>query len=209
MNAETVEQRLRPAFPILLSGLLLAGCVASAPTHYHTLLDPMAEPSSIRPSGFLVDMEPVDIPPQSDQPQLVVRSDDGGIQLLQHERWVAPLADELRNALSDDLVRELGTMDVARLSAPSALPVLRIKVDVRRFEATPGHDVSLDATWNLSLAGGTRPPLVCLIQEQRPTGSDYADVVKGQRRLLGHLASRIAAAAERYVAGDSNSCLAE
>src|SRR3546814_1626982 len=57
--------------------------------------------------------------------------------LLGSERWIAPLDDEVRRALSADLARELHSQDVSGLPG-NGKPLLRIKLDLRRFDSQPG-----------------------------------------------------------------------
>lgn len=125
---------------IILGGaLVLAACGGSAPVRYYTLVPaadayaPTATQSAITPSAapFQFELLPVGVPAQVDQPQLVVRQGGQGVAVLDGERWIAPLGDEVRGALSADLARQLHTQDVSGLPA-GARPVLRIKVDLLR-----------------------------------------------------------------------------
>jgi uncharacterized lipoprotein YmbA len=104
----------------------LAGC-ASAPTHFYTLQQsaPAHTDAPAVSSAFLIDLQPVGVPAQVDQPELVVRQSEQRVAVLDNERWAAPLAGELRDALSADLAGALGTRD-AGLSRPPATPVYRI-----------------------------------------------------------------------------------
>lgn len=137
---------------IVAIGLALTAC-ASAPVRYYTLVAPLQETSSAPAVPFLTDLQSVGVPVQVDQPQLLVRQANGGITQLDNERWVAPLADELRTALSAELTQKLGTQDIAGLPSPINKQVLRIKVEVRRFDSLPGQYAVINADWSLAMTG--------------------------------------------------------
>src|ERR1700730_11649511 len=73
----------------------------STPPHFHTLI-PAPPEMNVVPSGALdtVEVESVRIPAQVDRLELVVRGNNEEIALAESELWIAPLADELRNAVS-------------------------------------------------------------------------------------------------------------
>ena len=99
----------------LLIATILAGCGASPPARYYTLQPPgatQAVQAGVAPAPFMIEILPVNVPAQADQPQLMVRTGDGTVAPLYSERWSAPLPDEFRAALSDTLTRELGAPDV-------------------------------------------------------------------------------------------------
>ncbi|MBR0347730.1 MAG: membrane integrity-associated transporter subunit PqiC [Rudaea sp.] len=185
--------------------LLLSACGASAPTRYHTLLDTPSGAQASISAKFFIDVLPVSIPAQVDRPQLVVR-DGGGVLPLEQERWIAPLADEARAALSADLSRELGATDIAGQPRPVGARVLTIRVDLRRFESVPGAYAAVDAVWSLNTDGATSSPLVCTASAHESTGQGYDELVRAHRRALANLAGRTASAAQAYMSGRKDGC---
>ena len=186
---------------VFVAASLLTACASTAPTHYHTLLDAAAEAGAASaPAALLIDVQAVAIPAQVDRPQLVVR-DGAGVLPLEQERWIAPLAEEARAALSADLSRELGATDVAGQRRPAGAKVLGIKIDLRRFESAPGAYVAIDSVWSLGFGDGKFAPLVCASGARESVGEGYDELVRGHRRALAAIASRIASAAHAYAAG--------
>ena len=112
---------------------LAVGACSSVPTHFYTLMHP-AGPGAPAPAPFAIAVLPVGIPAQADQPQLVVRTGTGSVAVLDNERWVAPLADEIRAALADDLERSLGARDVRGQAHREGQAVYRVQLDVRRLD---------------------------------------------------------------------------
>ncbi|MBE4871354.1 membrane integrity-associated transporter subunit PqiC [Enterobacter cloacae complex sp. P38RS] len=179
--------------------LLLNACT-SAPINYYTLLAPSlgtgtAEP----PAPFVIDVLPVGIPSQYDQSQLVVRQGGTGAVVLDGERWTGSFDDEIRSALSSALTHQLATQDAAGLPPPSAKPVMRIKLQLRRLDAWPGQRVQLDADWSLSFANEQgKPRLICRSQLGEPAPGGYAEMVQAQQRMIAALAKRIATNARAW-----------
>lgn len=193
----------------LLPWLLLAGC-ASAPVHYYTLLPPAATSLPAVPAAALpFELLTVGVPAQADQPQLVVRQGDQGVAILDGERWAAPLADEVHGALASDLARALPARDVTGVAAPGQ-PVLRVKVDLRRFDAAPGDYASIDAAWSLRVAKANRDDeLACTSRVREPVGAGYPALVDGYQQALDTLAQRIAQAARSFEVGQGAVCPAD
>lgn len=185
---------------------LLGACTSAAPTHYHSLLDrPDTVAPATAPAAFLIDVQPVGIPAQVDRPQIVVRDADGMVPL-ERERWIAPLADEIRTTLSAGLTRELATTDVAGQPRPVGARVLNIRVDLRRFESAPGAYAAVDATWSLSLDIAKSSPLVCSIRVRESAGEGYEALVRAHRLVLATIARRIATAARAYASAGDGTC---
>ena len=189
---------------VALGAVLALGACASAPTHYYTLVPPASGTPGQGGQGPAFELLPVSIPAQDDQPQLVVRQGGQGVALLQGERWIAPLADEIRGALSADLAGALGHPDVSGL-AHQGEPVVRIKVDVRRFDSQPGGYALLEAGWSLRLLAGdgASRSLACASRFNQPVGAGYDALVQGHQQALGRLADQIAQAARDLAAGDA------
>ena len=196
---------IRPRFPLaLVFALALAAC-ASAPVHYYTLIAPATTQAvtNTQTAPFQFELLPVGIPAQADQPQLVIRQGGQGVVPLDSERWIAPLAQELRGALSADLAQAMRTQDATGLSGGK--PRLRIKVDLRRFDSAPGDYALIDAAWSLRLLQGDAS-LACTSQVREPVGPGYDALVEGHQRALARLAGEIAQVAGPLAAGRSPAC---
>lgn len=196
-------RRLRPLLVLAAAGL--AAC-ASAPTRFYTLL-PLASPApAARTDDFRIDVLPVNIPAQDDQPQMVVRESDDRVALLEGERWVAPLGDQIRAAVSDRLTRDLGVLDVHGLPAARRGHVFRVHLDVRRFESVPGRYAREDIAWSVHGTDDARPVLSCASSLTEPVGEGYAALVHGHQQALATLSARIAGAVRAMAAGQDASC---
>ena len=197
--------------------LFLAGCTSS-PIHYYTLVPPVtgsiAGPDSKTgdSSSTLVavsppfELLPVSVPAQVDQPQLVVRQGGQAVVLLDGERWIAPLGDEVRGALSADLARKLHSQDVTGLPE-SDKPLLRIKLDLRRFDSLPGSYALIEGTWSVRiLHAAERGALACTSRISEVVGPGYDALVQGHQRAIGQLATQIAGVARSLGSGKKPAC---
>lgn len=203
---------IRTAIRPLVAGaaLALAAC-ASAPLHYYTLIAPAGEWASgpIAPAdspSLPFELLPVGVPAQVDQPQLVVRQGGQGIVPVGSERWIAPLGDEVRGALSADLARELRSQDVSGMPGNDK-PVLRIKLDLRRFDSAPGSYALIEGAWSVRLLHGNHSAvLACTSRVSESVGPGYDALVQGHQRALGELAGQIAATARALGSGQTPAC---
>jgi hypothetical protein len=182
--------------------LLLAACSAPAPPHFHSLVPPVAGArAAASPALAAWQLLPVRIPAQVDQPQLLVRRADDTFALLELQRWIAPLNEEIRAALGEHLTAILG--------APGATPAAgrkdwRIAVDVQRFDSTPGRS-TLVAQWAL-LAGGYTPALRCRSVHEHTVGTGIPALVGGHRQALEQLSAEIAQTLMALDAGVAAGC---
>lgn len=192
--------------------LALAAC-ASAPLHYYTLVAPAAEvagapgtPATASGPSLPFELLPVGVPAQVDQPQLVVRSGGQGVAPLDGERWIAPLDDEVRSALSADLARELDNQDVSGLP-DSGKPLLRVKLDLRRFDSQPGSYALIEGAWSVRVLHAPHAgALACTSRIMERVGPGYDALVQGHQRAIGRLAAQIAVAARALGNGQPAAC---
>ncbi|KHN54618.1 PqiC family protein [Pectobacterium fontis] len=204
----------RVALCCQLAALMLLSACSSSPIRYHTLLAPASSSASLAPTTgatypapFFIDVLPVGVPAQIDTPQLVIRQGESGAVVLDNERWLSPLSEEIRTALSADLSQRLNTQDISGLVRSAETPVVRIHLQVRRFDSWPGRLVMLDADWSLSTTGeDARARLVCRSQiTEQETGSDGA-MLHAQQQVITRLAEHIATTAIRWMPDRSGTC---
>jgi uncharacterized lipoprotein YmbA len=172
--------------------VLVAGCASSPSSRFYTLGGDAAPAAASMPASFYVEVPPVDMPPQVAKNQLVVQTSPAQVQVLEQERWASLPADEVRRALSADLTRQLGAIDVYNTPRPDSVPVYRVKVNVQRFESWAGSQAVIDAVWSVR-AVGSQAVLTCRTVAQQPVGAGYDALVAGHRKAVDQLAAEIAA----------------
>jgi uncharacterized lipoprotein YmbA len=178
----------------------LAGCASAPPARFYTLMSeaparPTAGPLAPAPRWTLL---PVTVPAQVDQTQWVIRLPDDTLALLENDRWIAPLADEIRAALAERIRQDRPVLQQAQ--------GWRIAVDVQRFESAPGRYARLEAEWTLWPGDGGAARLRCRSVYEEPAGASYAALAAAHRAALGRLGDALAAALQSLDAGSTAGC---
>ncbi len=191
----------------------LAGCAAQAPTRFHRLL-PSEMPRAIaaaasaapgRPAASVpITLAPVRVPIQVDQPQWLVRVPDGSLQLLEQDRWAAPLRDELHAAVLEALSLRWNASDT-RTSAGGPAPAWRIVVDVTRFESVLGREARIEARWSIAGTAPGAPSLACESVLREAADTPMA-IGQGHQRAVARLADAIGAPLQTLARGQAGRC---
>lgn len=200
---------LRLKFLAVAAALGISAC-SSTPTHYYTLIAPMASTPqhAANPAPFQFEMLPVLMAVQVDQPPLVIRQGNGSLAILDAERWGSPLGDEFHDALTGQLERRFGARDMAGLPKDPALPVLSLRTDVRRFESVLDNYAVIDVVWTLGLRSGDakRQSLTCSSLIREPAGVGMENLVLAHQRAVSRLADSIAKTATAWSQQTATRC---
>ncbi|HET9624155.1 MAG TPA: PqiC family protein [Kofleriaceae bacterium] len=180
---------------------LLVGACRSAGSEYYTLIAPPAEHPAPVSEAFQLDVLPVDVPPEVDRAEIVVREGPGKLTPVDTRTWISPLPRELRHAFSDDLGRALGARDVAGASPVANIPTYRIKIVVQRFDSSLGARASIEAISTIRDAGGAAPPVVCSHRASEPAAAGYEKLAEAHQRAIAAIAGQIAATIRGLQAG--------
>jgi uncharacterized protein len=179
------------ALALAAATALLAGC-SSPPSQFYTL-SPTGDAARTAPAAnpaWLIELAPIEVPPQVAKAQFVVQTSDSQVKVLEERRWSSMPGDEIRRALSGDLTQQLGTIDVYGSPYPAGMPVYRVSVRVQRFESWPDSHALIDAVWSVrSLA--TQTVLTCRSVFDEPVAPGYDALVDGHRRAVEELSNAI------------------
>lgn len=188
---------------VLAIGAALSACAAPSERFYTlTGAEPVAQVSA---APFYIEVQAVSVPPQVQREQLLITGHDGGITVLEQERWAGPLAAEIGQALSLGVSAELGAIDVYRTPHPAQVPLYRISTRVQRFESAPGRYALVDAVWSVR-RDESAAMLTCHSVARVAVADDYRALVAGHRRALGQIAAQMSGAIRRLASGGSASC---
>jgi uncharacterized lipoprotein YmbA len=146
----------------LALALALAACSTPPPDVYHTLRGPPGAASGgTRAADRVLAIGPVTVPQALERAGWVVREGDTAVRVYEHQLWTQDVADEIAQALADDL--DAGPAAASRPWADPAPPAalrhptiappgaLRVRVQVLRFESRlePAPGVSDALRWTL------------------------------------------------------------
>ena len=184
--------------------IALFGC-RSASTHYYTLLAPGGDAPAPASNELQLDVLPVDVPPDVDRAEIVVREGPGEVTPVDTRAWIAPLPHELRRAFSDDLARVLGARDISGLTPTAGVPTYRVKLAVQRFESVLGDHALIEAVSTVREATGSTPALVCSHRAREAAHAGYDGIAEAHQKALVAIATQIAGEI-RAAAGGHPAC---
>ncbi len=187
----------------LAIAVAISGCASQGPAvHLHSLMPadvpPRAKDAQTVGLPVVIDVR---LPARVDQPQWLISLPDGSLQSLEQERWAAPLHDEIRQSLLEQLAPS-SIVDAALISG--AKPV-RVVVDYRRFDSIPGVEARIEGAWTVSSAAGVTPVARCQWLYREPATSAMQSLAAAHRKATARLADALA---REIVAASSNQPLA-
>jgi uncharacterized protein len=194
------------ALAVLGAGAI-TGCASTPPTHFHSLVAPPLRSgnaaAAMPATGVPFEILPVTVPVQVDLPQFVVRLPDDAMAVLEHERWIAPLGDEIRAAIA------LRVQQVLAVTAPAPAAATdrpwRVRLDVQRFDSTLARVASVQLLWSMQQAGsGT--VLRCQASYEQAVAPGVAALAAGHRAVFERLGNVIGQAIQAAAAGGTPSC---
>ena len=171
---------------------LLAGCVTRQPDRFY-VLDP--QPAAVAETRSQFDRQVtlrVTIPSLVDRGEMVIAV-NGGVVVMDHERWAAPLADLVAAALSQDLERRRSDVVVLPKSANhSGIPIVNVTVEIDRLTARLGDHLSIETHWRVTdvRTGKESVGRDVFISQQQP--HSYAEVAAALGACIALLADRLA-----------------
>ena len=143
---------------------------------------------------------PVSVPASVDQPEFVVQVAPNRVEVDEFNRWAAPLNDGIAQAVAGDLVKLLGTPDVASAPMANFDPAYRVTIDVQRFDSVQGQSALVDAVWivHKTAGGETRSGRTAAREAVQGDGFDALAAAHSRAlaRLSGDIAGAIRAEAE-------------
>jgi uncharacterized protein len=180
--------------PWLLVGMtLVSGCVLNRPDHFYVL--DSGNPRVLDPrSTFSTQVTlRVTLPVLVDRSELVLL-DPSGVRILEHERWAAPLGDQITGVLGQDIeARREDVILASRRVAEPSLPNATLSVDVVQLYLRQGSGVRLEARWRLEDGRDGK------VSQGRETftapaaGANYLSLVSSFNACIGLLADRLIA----------------
>jgi uncharacterized lipoprotein YmbA len=181
---------------------MMTACSSSPEIRYYMLSAERTSPNEVAaitrtPVGpYAIDT--VIIPDLLDRPQIVLRTSANAVEILDYDRWAAPLPDQLQRVLITDLSARLGSNALIDPGLPTNLRAARrITVSILAFDPVRRGESSLEASWVISDAKSG--PAVTSSKSFRArhvaqaAGSDVKDIVGTLSGLVTEVADDIAA----------------
>jgi uncharacterized lipoprotein YmbA len=183
-----------------------AACT-SAPIRYYTLTAPSDETLPATAVSLAIDVRVIHSAPQFNRSELMIRTGPSEMTLLENERWVSPIKDEIKEAVYLELKRRLSQMTEWR--PMQAFTKLSVDIDVQRLEAEPGRYALLEVSWSGSLSGAGSSGTIarsCTFRAAEEIRGGYAVIVERYQQEIAALAGSIVSVLAGSAGGLSVSC---
>ena len=178
----------------MLAILCAAAACGMSPTARFYTLDAVAVPDGAPTASYSVAVGPVTVPAAVDRYELVVQTAPNRVEFDEFNRWAAPLDDGIAAAVAQDLGVLLGTPHVVAGVYPPVDPAYRVRIDVQRFESTPGKEVLVDAAWVVYAAKSKSTRSGRTAAREPVTGKQLDGVAAAHSRALATVSADIARA---------------
>ncbi|HVB81083.1 MAG TPA: PqiC family protein [Candidatus Binataceae bacterium] len=179
--------------PIALVAAAVSGCGTTAPSRFYTL-DATAVSDGATPVSYPIMVGPVSVPAAVDRPQFVVQAAPNRVDIDEFNRWAAPLNDAIAQVVAGDLVKLLGTPNVAAAPMANFDPAYRVTIDVQRFDSVPGQAALLDAVWTVHRTAGGETRSGRTVAREAVQGDGFEALAAAHSRALAKMSGDIAAA---------------
>ena len=191
LTAISFTSRLSQVSLVLLS-LSLAGCASPNKEHFYQLSYAHHEPAS-SDTKYDVILEAVTIPEMINRPQLVVQKSVTELQILDEQRWIAPLDEQIRQALQADLQAQLPQAWLHQRPLLHATGVRYfVNVEVQQLHIAPAKEVQMEMVWVIS---DTNKKILRRQQLQRSVAlnnNDYSSIAPAISEVLQKLSISVA-----------------
>jgi uncharacterized protein len=169
----------------------LCACVSRQRDHFYVLESQPAGPTTSRTQFDRQVTLQVTVPSLVDRNEMVLAT-PGGVAVLDHERWAAPLADLVTATLGQDIERRRNDVVVLPRSADhTGIPLIRIRVEVDRVSAQLGQPLTIETHWRVTRDGKETVGRDTFVSPQQP--QDYSGVAAALSACIALLADRLTA----------------
>lgn len=173
---------------------LVTAC-ASQPDRFYTLNTvPEGDPAPLAAPTVHVILS-VNLPVVVDRSEMVLTTSDSGLLVLDHERWAAPLSDQVEQTLARDIEKRRADILIGdRGFDQGKAPPVTMKIDIVRMSSPRGGGRSvIEAHWRIVDAAANMDQIGSdVFYAPLQGGGDYSSVAKSYSRALGELAAQLA-----------------
>jgi hypothetical protein len=170
-----------------------SGCGTTAPSRFYTL-DATAAPAGSASGADAVMVGPVSVPAAVDRPEFVVQVAPNRVDVDEFNRWASPLNDAIAQAVAGDLVKLLGTPNVAVAPLANFAPAYRVTIDVQRFDSMPGQAALVEAVWTVRKTAGGQTRSGRTVAQEPVQGTGFDALAAAHSRAIAKVSGDIATA---------------
>ncbi|HEY2151651.1 MAG TPA: PqiC family protein [Vicinamibacterales bacterium] len=168
-----------------------SGCGTTAPSRFYTL-DPTALSDGAAPVSYPIMVGPVSVPAAVDRPEFVLQSAPNRVEVDEFDRWAAPLNDAVAQVVAGDLVKLLGTPNVASAPMANFVPAYRVTIDIQRFDSVPSQAALVEAVWTVHSTAGGETRSGRTVAREAVQGDGFDALAAAHSRALAKMSGDIA-----------------
>jgi uncharacterized protein len=178
---------------IALFAAAASGCGTTAPSRFYTL-DATAVSDGAAPVNYPIMVGPVSVPAAVDRPEFVVQTAPNQVDVDEFNRWAAPLNDAVAQVVAGDLVKLLGTPNVASAPMANFEPAYRVTIDIQRFDSAPGQAATIEAVWTVRRTVGAETRSGRTVAHETVAGEGFDALAAAHSHALAKMSGEIATA---------------
>ena len=168
-----------------------SGCGTSAPSRFYTL-DATAVSDGTAPVNYPIMVGPVSVPAAVDRPEFVLQSAPNRGDVDEFNRWDAPLNDAVAQVVAGDLVKLLGTPNVASAPMANFVPAYRVTIDIQRFDSVPSQAALVEAVLTVHSTSGGETRSGRTVAREAVQGDGFDVLAAAHSRALAKMSGDIA-----------------
>lgn len=180
--------------------LLQVGCAGRSESSRFYVLSPVAATelelpkASGKGSDMIIGISPISLPKYLKKSQIVTRTGNNEVHLAEYDRWAGKIEEDIGRVIAENLSHILATDNVLPYPSMDIITLdYNIKIDINRFDGSPGGDIDLIARWALFDGKGNTLSGVKATHITEPAkGRGYAEIVAAQSRALAFFSREMA-----------------
>jgi uncharacterized lipoprotein YmbA len=124
----------------------------------------------------------------------VVQTAPNRVDIDEFNRWAAPLNEAVAQVVAGDLVKLLGTPNVAAAPMVNFDPVYRVTIDVQRFDSIPGQAALIEGVWTVHRTAAAQTRSGRTVAREAVQGDGFDALAAAHSRALARMSNDIATA---------------
>ena len=201
---------LKHYLTLFTTAITLAACATITPTHFYTLSNIAHNSDSERliTNTTHIDLRPVIMPERLKRTQIVLNTANSTeLTMLENERWASAFNDELHDAISAELNKQLLDENTTT-DTPSNY---RVWVELHRLEVLKGQTIKAELSWKITRLASANSDektstRTCQLQLTEPVGNSTDLIVQGLQNIVLKLSMGIVGNIKNFEAGKANLC---
>ena len=192
-----IYRLLTAAGVMLATMLVLTACAADPPVHYYQISG-LAAPADVTHPGLELFVAEIRLPETMSRQEMVVQRTANESEVLDGQRWLSPMDEQVRQALVSDLRADLPDVWVTRARSRGAVPRrFALRVEIQQLALVKGGSARIIAAWTI---GDDADEIIRRergVFEARTTDNGYESIAAAVSTAIERLSGQIAGSISR------------